>query len=224
MASDIFEDSIPRYDSLPAPGVDPYDFIVSREAERIGKRIRTIRSAMGLSQGQLGKMVGLNADRIQKYENGARKPKKELLKQIARALGVQTMAIADPIIAVNMDITVMYALFELEKRFVLDVDEDNAGQISITIPKDGGYDEIWNYLHAWYLAHKKYTYEHTCAETQSESEKAIMEYERWKWTFPDSISSEETQITTKRVQEIVDEIARLKRELEYYRNGVKPHN
>ena len=124
MASDIFEDSILRYDSIPAPGVDPYDFIVSTEAERIGKRIRTIREVRGLSQSQLGERVGLNADRIQKYENGARKPKKELLKQIARALGVQTMAIADPIIAVNMDITAMYALFELEKRTILDIDED----------------------------------------------------------------------------------------------------
>ena len=103
MASDIFEDSIPIYDSLPAPGVDPYDFNVSTEAERIGKRIRTIRIARGLSQTQLGEKVGLNADRIQKYENGARKPKKELLKQIARALGVQPMAIADPIIDVNME-------------------------------------------------------------------------------------------------------------------------
>ena len=221
MASDIFDD---RYDTIPAPGEDPYDFIVSTEAERIGKRIRTIREARGLSQSQLGERVGLNADRIQKYENGARKPKKELLKQIARALDVQTMAIADPIIAVNMDISVMYVLFELEKRFVLDVDEDNAGQISITIPRDGGHDEIWDYLHAWYLAHRKYTYECACAETHSEFEKATMDYRWWKWTFPDSISSEETQITTKRVQEIVEEISRLKRELASYRNGDKPHS
>ena len=224
MASDIFDDGIPRYDTIPAPGEDPYDFIVSREAERIGKRIRTIREVRGLSQSQLGERVGLNADRIQKYENGARKPKKELLKQIARALGVQPMAIADPIIDVNMDITAMYALFELEKRAILDIDEDDTGQISITFKRSFGRDELWDYLHAWYLAHKKYIYEHTCAETDSESKKAILDYELWKWTFPDSISSETTQITTKRVQEIVAEIARLKRELEYYRNGGKLHS
>ncbi len=224
MASDIFEDSIPRYDSLPAPGVDPYDFIVSREAERIGKRIRTIREVRGLSQSQLGERVGLNADRIQKYENGARKPKKELLKQIARALGVQPMAIADPIIDVNMDITAMYALFELEKRVNLNIDEDDTGQISITFKRNFGRDELWDYLHAWYLAHKKYIYEHTCAEADSESKKAILDYELWKWTFPDSVSSETTQITAKRVQEIVAEIARLKKELAYYKNGGKPHS
>ena len=213
MASDIFEDSIPRYDSLPAPGVDPYDFIVSREAERIGKRIRTIREVRGLSQSQLGERVGLNADRIQKYENGARKPKKELLKQIARALDVQAMALADPIIDIHEDISVIYALFELEKRLHFDVDEDNAGHISITISRDGGHGEIWNYLHAWYLAYKKFINERTCADTIGEAEKAILDYELWKWTFPDSIPSVTTQITTKRVQEIIDEIARLKNEL-----------
>ena len=224
MASDIFDDNIPIFDSIPSPGVDPYDFNVSTEAERIGKRIRTIRIARGLSQTQLGEKVGLNADRIQKYENGVRKPKKELLKQIARALGVQTMALADPTFTPNMLISAMYVLFELEKFFHLDIDEDDTGQIFITFQRDGSYDEIWNYLHAWYLAHKKYTYEYTCAETSSELEKAILDYDFWKWTFPDSISSETTQITTKRVQEIVAEIAKLKKELEYYRNGGKPHS
>ena len=38
----------------------------------IGKRIRNIRILNGLSQSELGEKLGLTADRIQKYENGAR--------------------------------------------------------------------------------------------------------------------------------------------------------
>lgn len=41
----------------------------------IGKRIRNIRILNGLSQSELGEKLGLTADRIQKYENGARNPK-----------------------------------------------------------------------------------------------------------------------------------------------------
>ena len=36
-------------------------------------------------------MVGLNGDRVQKYENGVRKPKADLLKKFANALGVSTL-------------------------------------------------------------------------------------------------------------------------------------
>lgn len=41
-------------------------------------------SALFVSQTELGEKVGLNADRIQKYENGARKPKADLLKKLQR--------------------------------------------------------------------------------------------------------------------------------------------
>ncbi|MCR4727214.1 MAG: helix-turn-helix transcriptional regulator, partial [Lachnospiraceae bacterium] len=62
---------------------DPIDFNEDTSADRVGARIRTIRMAKGMSQAELGEKVGLNADRIQKYENGARKPKPDMLKEIA---------------------------------------------------------------------------------------------------------------------------------------------
>ena len=55
-------------------GQDPMDFNEETAADRIGARIRNIRNAKGMSQGELGEKIGLNADRVQKYENGARKP------------------------------------------------------------------------------------------------------------------------------------------------------
>ena len=55
---------------------DPIDFYDETVASRMGNRIRTIRVEKGMSQAELGNLVGLTADRIQKYENGARKPKR----------------------------------------------------------------------------------------------------------------------------------------------------
>ena len=94
-------------------GMDPMDFNDNTEADRIGSRIRKIRMELGLSQTELGEMVALTADRIQKYENGARKPKPEMLKKIADALGVSTLALSDPIV-LNY-IGAMYAFFEMEE-------------------------------------------------------------------------------------------------------------
>ena len=96
-------------------GQDPMDFNESTAADRVGSRIREIREAQNMTQAELGEKVGLNGDRVQKYENGARKPKSELLKQFANALGVSTLALTDPIVANYFG--AMYALFEMEKRY-----------------------------------------------------------------------------------------------------------
>ena len=52
-------------------GQDPVDFNEETSADRIGRRIRDIRIAKGLSQAGLGEKVGLNADRIQKYDESS---------------------------------------------------------------------------------------------------------------------------------------------------------
>lgn len=51
------------------------EFNEETAADRIGRRIRAIRIEKGMSQAELGAAMGLTADRIQKYENSARKPK-----------------------------------------------------------------------------------------------------------------------------------------------------
>ena len=61
-------------------GLDPMDFNDSTAADRVGRRIKEIRDSIGMTQAELGEKIGLNGDRIQKYENGARRPKSELLK------------------------------------------------------------------------------------------------------------------------------------------------
>lgn len=102
-------------------GQDPMDFNDETAASRVGDRIRTIRTEKGLSQAQLGEKVGLTADRIQKYENGARKPKAELLKRIASALGVSTLALVDP--TTTNYVGAMFAMFELENTFNMKIEK-----------------------------------------------------------------------------------------------------
>ena len=72
---------------------ESFNFEIEKDAYRIGYRIKKIRTARGLTQAELGAAVGLSADRIQKYENGARKPKNELLFEIAGVLKVSPWAL-----------------------------------------------------------------------------------------------------------------------------------
>ena len=104
------------------------------EADRIGARIREIRIENGMSQEDLGNKVGLSADRIQKYENGVRKPKAELLQKIATSLGVNTLALTDPVVADSVG--AMYAFFEMEKLYNLKVQRIQDGRL-ILIVDDG---------------------------------------------------------------------------------------
>ena len=63
--------------------------------EQNGNR-KNIRILNGLSQSELGEKLGLTADRIQKYENGARNPKVSMIFRIANALDVNAATLYDP--------------------------------------------------------------------------------------------------------------------------------
>jgi transcriptional regulator with XRE-family HTH domain len=53
-----------------------------------GARLRAARTATGLSQASLGKLVGVEQPHISAMENGARSPSVEVLRMLAAALGV----------------------------------------------------------------------------------------------------------------------------------------
>ena len=108
-------------------GTEPEDFDRETAPSRIGRRIRAIRQEEDMSQGELGEKVGLNANRIQQYENGARNPKFELCKQIAEALEVEASALLDPQVASY--IGAMFAFFEMETLYDLRLKEVD-GQIA----------------------------------------------------------------------------------------------
>ena len=166
-------------------GQDPIDFDEETAASRIGSRIRKIRTEKGLSQAELGKMVGLSADRIQKYENGARKPKKDMLKSIASALGVSTLALTDP--NTTSYIGAMYAFFELEENFNMKIEEtpgDRPPGLCLSVDFQ---ESIYQYMEEWYKAHTAIQAELQAASSQDEKDAIIKAYHDWKWNYPKGI-------------------------------------
>ena len=170
-------------------------------ASRIGKRIRTIRIAKGLSQGMLGALVGLNADRIQKYENGARKPKPEMLKKIADALEVSPLAIDDPTTA--SDINAMYMLFDLEAEYGLNV-EKHGDSISLSVNEQC---KLYHYFLAWYEEFVRVHTETEAASSDQEKQNILDHYRNWKWNIPDSLNdSEHKDARRERIKKKIQEL------------------
>jgi transcriptional regulator with XRE-family HTH domain len=166
-------------------GQDPMDLNDESAASRVGDRIRRIRTEKGLSQAELGEMVGLTADRIQKYENGFRKPKTDLLKQIASALGVSTLALVDPT-ATNY-VGAMFAFFEMENTFNLKIEklpEGRAPGMCVTVDFR---DRMYEYMKEWYEVYTQTQAELEVASSDEEREEIIKSYHNWEWTFPQGI-------------------------------------
>lgn len=167
---------------------DPLVFIEDTAAYRVGTRIRNIRIDKGLSQSSLGAMVGVTGDRIQKYENGVRKPKTELLKKIAKALEVSPLALIDPVFA--NEICTMYALFELERKYSVQVEmvpEENNNVVCIKIDEQNA---LYNYMQEWVTLIKMTQREMEYSSSESEKQEIQKKYNKWMWTFPEGSVSE----------------------------------
>ena len=67
--------------------------------ERLAEKLRQIRSALGLSQGEMVRQLGveeqIDAARISGYETGLREPTLLILLQYARLAGVHAEALID---------------------------------------------------------------------------------------------------------------------------------
>ena len=167
-------------------GQDPMDLDNETAASRVGERIRKIRTEKGLSQGELGAMVGLNADRMQKYENGARRPKPDLLKQIASALGVSTLALTDPNTASY--IGAMFAFFELEEKFnmkIVNGPEDQAPSLALSVKFT---DRMYEYMKEWFDEYESTQSQLAIASSDEEKEEILKAYHNWEWNFPKGIA------------------------------------
>ena len=184
-------------------GQDPMDFNEETAADRIGARIRNIRNAKGMSQGELGEKIGLNADRVQKYENGARKPKPDMLKRIAFALDVSTLALTDPV--TTNYIGAMFAMFELENTFNMRIGktpDDQPPGLCISVDFK---DEIYKYMEEWYKVYSQTQSELEIASSEEERKEILDSYHNWEWTFPQGIVDKTEKLLQK---------ARLKRKIE----------
>ena len=184
-------------------GQDPMEFNNETAASRVGRRIRKIRTEKGISQAELGEMVGLNADRIQKYENGARKPKDDMLKSIAAALEVSTLALVDP--NTTSYIGAMYAFFELEEHFNMKIEKTPADKSPGLCLSVNFSDGMYRYMEEWYKTYTAMQAEMQTAASQDEKETILKSYHDWEWNFPQGIMDR----TSKEMQKI-----RLKNKIE----------
>lgn len=191
-------------------GKDPMDFNEDTAADRIGSRIRAIRTKKGMSQAELGELIGLNADRVQKYENGARKPKADMLKKIASALEVSTLALTDPV--VTNYIGAMYAFFEMEKNFNLKVVRDGSG---VSLMFDNGVlGEMNSLLDEWEKECRQVELELDAASTEEERASVLQDYDMWKWNFPKAIVERtERDMKELRKAKIEEQMKQLQKEL-----------
>lgn len=174
----------------------------SSPAFRIGDRIRRIRTEKGMSQAELGALIGLNADRIQKYENGARQPRADVIKQLAGALGVSTLALIDPNMASH--IGAMYAFFELEENFGATVAKDADGR-SIILSFDT-QSELYDHLERWLLEYETLQAQLHASASDDEKVEFIKEYHEWKWNYPCNLSTSEKAAKKARIKKKIEEL------------------
>ncbi|MCR4814460.1 MAG: helix-turn-helix domain-containing protein [Lachnospiraceae bacterium] len=192
-------------------GMDPLEISEKHSAERVGQRIREIRMSQGISQVELGKRVGLTGERIQKYEKGTRKPKLELLKQIAKALGVETQALADPIVCTYEG--AMYSLFEMEKRYDLKVRRVD-GRL-ILMFGDGSTGPINSQIDEWEKECRFIEEEINEAGNEEERNAIRHDYDMWKWTFPNALVDRSEEVLKEaRMKKLQEQIAELQKQLD----------
>ncbi len=186
-------------------GSDFADINEDRSGARIGNRIRKIRETREMARSELGALVGLDQTRIQQYENGKRKPKIPLLKKIASALGVETIALMDPV--TESYVGVMHALFQMEDRLnlkVVNVDGKYYLQFG-----DGKTDEMNRYLEKWYEV--RWELEETLPDlTDEERKKKVFDYNMFEWTYPSGIAmnalKQYNEHPVNRMQEIREDV------------------
>lgn len=183
-------------------GSDDAYYSDRKAAERIGERIRAIRKTKGLTQKELGELIDVSSDQIQKYENGAHKPRLVVMKKLSGALNVNSLAIADP--TPGDCLNSLFTLFELEKRHNMQM-EKVGNNISFTFNDD----DFNKYINIWCDKKAEVQAAFELASTDEQKEQIINEYNEWKWDFPLSVNQNKK---SSRKYQIIKEMQRLKEE------------
>ena len=186
-------------------GEDFADINEDRSAARTGARIKRIRETREMTRAELGALVGLDQNRVQQYENGKRKPKIPLLKKIASALGVETIALMDP--TTESYVGAMYALFQMEEKLGLKIVK-REGCYCLQFG-DGKFDGMNSYLGKWYEVRQELE-EALPNMTDEERKKKIFDYNMFEWTYPSGIATNALkkydEHPINRMQEIRDDV------------------
>lgn len=124
--------------------------------------------------------VGLTADRIQKYENGKRKPLPEMQDKIAQALNVSPRAIEDP--DVTDHIGAMYVLFEMEMLYGLKLERIEGHRTLIVGNEE--FAAMNGYLEKWEHRTQQLKTDLNNALSDQQRKSILHEYDMWKRNFP----------------------------------------
>ena len=144
----------------------------------IGKRIRFFRNRKGMTQKQLGEILGFlgkTSDvRMAQYENEARTPKHALIKEMANLFDVSAYALTVP--DIDTYIGLMHTFFALEDMYGLKIGKID-GELCLRLDKSdySNYTSISKMFHAWQ--------EQAAKLEQGEITKE--EYDQWRYKYPD---------------------------------------
>lgn len=144
----------------------------------IGQRIRFFRNRKGMTQKQLGEVLGFlgkTSDvRMAQYESETRVPKHDLVKEMAGIFDVSTHALTVP--DIDTYIGLMHTFFALEDMYGLKIDEMD-GEVVLRLNKSdySTYSSMDKMLRAWLTEAKK-------LET---GESTKEEYDDWRYKYPE---------------------------------------
>lgn len=144
----------------------------------IGQRIRFFRNRKGMTQKQLGEVLGFlgkTSDvRMAQYESEARTPKHDLVKEMAGIFDVSTHALTVPDIDTNIGL--MHTFFALEDMRGLKIGEVD-GEVVLRLDKSdySTYFTMDKMLRAWLAEAKKW----------ESGEITKEEYDEWRYKYPE---------------------------------------
>lgn len=153
---------------------EPY---VPGKNERIGRRIKEIMELRGMKVEDLARKMGLSTDRIRQYINGKRGAGNYISK-FAEVLGVDPLVFSIPDLA--DEISVMYVLFEIDRRFALTAVSGNKGNWSFRFKNQ----QLMQLCNDWANREKEIN-ELTGKDAKTETDKIMKKKEliEWKWGF-----------------------------------------
>ncbi len=144
----------------------------------IGKRIRFFRNRKGMTQKQLGEILGFlgkTSDvRMAQYETEARTPKHDLVKEMANIFDVSTHALTVP--DIDTYIGLMHTLFTLEDNYGLKISEiDGEVCLKVDVRKNKDAARLHEMLCSWQQA----------AAMLEAGEISKEDYDKWRYHYPE---------------------------------------
>lgn len=143
----------------------------------IGQRIKFFRKRKGMTQKQLGELLGFKGRtsdvRMAQYESEARVPKQDLVNMMADILGVAPKALTVPDIDTHFGL--LHTLFALEDIYGLKISEKE-GEICLSLDHDITplLSDVDTMLRAWQKQ----------SAMLENGEISREEYDKWRYTYP----------------------------------------